>query len=318
MSSIQSIWSKIMRKIILLCASLFTMVLLFSASPVRAQSVAWVSANGSGLACSETSPCATFAAAIATGAAQINCLSSGSYGTVTITASVTIDCGTGNVGNIVSSSASGITINTTAAATIILRHLALNGLSTLTGVNGITATSFFSGTLIVEDCMIHGYSNGFGIGFFPTNGRGLLQVSNSQIFSNTNGILVEPATNQIASVTLNRVESVGNTVDGLFLGGQGIVAGTMRDSVVGENGNTGVLTDASQVFFTIEESSIVDNLVNGILTNSAGSVVNVGASTIGGNGTGVLASSGSLISFGNNQMSANGTNGNFTSTTALR
>jgi hypothetical protein len=46
--------------------------------------------------------------------------------------------------------------------------------------------------------------------------------------------------------------------------------------------------------------------------------VNVGASTIGGNGTGVVAQSGSLISFGNNQMSANGTNGNFTSTTALR
>jgi hypothetical protein len=46
--------------------------------------------------------------------------------------------------------------------------------------------------------------------------------------------------------------------------------------------------------------------------------VNVGASTIGGNGTGVLASSGSLISFGNNQMSTNATNGNFTSTTPLR
>jgi len=47
-------------------------------------------------------------------------------------------------------------------------------------------------------------------------------------------------------------------------------------------------------------------------------VVNVGASTIGGNGTGVLPSSGSIISFGNNQMSANGSNGNFTSTTTLR
>jgi hypothetical protein len=72
------------------------------------------------------------------------------------------------------------------------------------------------------------------------------------------------------------------------------------------------------VFFTVEESSIVDNLVNGIQTNSANAYVNVGASTIGGNSTGVLASSGSLISFGNNQMSANGTNGNFTSTTGLR
>jgi hypothetical protein len=102
------------------------------------------------------------------------------------------------------------------------------------------------------------------------------------------------------------------------LTGAGVVAGTMRNSVAGENGTDGVFAQAGQVFFTVEESSIVDNLLNGIQTGSAGSIVNVGASTIGGNGTGVLASSGSLISFGNNQMSANGTNGNFTSTTGLR
>jgi hypothetical protein len=309
-----------MKKVVLLCASLFAMVLSLSASPVRAQN-AWVSPGGSdGNACSQTAPCATFQGVYNKGdVSQINCLGSGNYGPIIITASLTIDCGAGNVGNIVNSSASAITINTTAAATIILRHLALNGLSTtLTSVDGINATSFFSGTLIVEDCMIHGYRNGVGIFFIPTNGRGLLQVSNSQIFDNDDGIGVKPNSGQIASVTLNKVEMVGNSFGGLLLTGPGIVAGTMRDSVVGENGQDGVLTDASQVFFTVEESSVVDNLVNGIQTNSGGSVVNVGASTIGGNGTGVLASSGSLISFGNNQMSANGTNGNFTSTTALR
>ena len=307
-----------MRKLVLLCASLFTMVLLFSASPVRAQSVAWVSATGSGLACSETSPCATFAAAIATGASQINCLSSGSYGAFTITASVTIDCGTGNVGNIVSSTASGITINTTAAATIILRHLALNGLSNTSGTEGIDARSFFSGTLIVEDCMIHGYHDGTGIVFEPQSGRGLLQVSNSQIFDNIEGILVLPASGQIASVTLNKVELVGNAGNGLFLTGPGVVAGTMRDSVVGENGTSGVDAEAGQVFFTVEESSIVDNLANGLLTNSAGTAIKVAASTIGGNGTGVLASAGSIVSFGDNHMSDNGSDGTFTSTKALK
>ena len=92
----------------------------------------------------------------------------------------------------------------------------------------------------------------------------------------------------------------------------------MRDSVVGENGLNGVQSSSGQVYFTVEESSIVDNLVNGIQTNSAGSVVNVGASTIGGNGTGVKALSGSITSFGNNQMSANGSNGTFTSTTPLQ
>jgi hypothetical protein len=312
----------VMRKFVLLCASLCAMVLLISAGPVMAQNVLWVGPNGNdGNACSTTAPCATFAGAIQKGGvAQINCLGSGNYGplnstTVSISGSITIDCGTGNVGNIAGSSASGITISTTAAATIVLRHLALNGGGS--GGSGINAVSFFSGTLIVEDCMIHGYLNGFGIMFDPNNGRGLLQVSNSQIFGNGDGIEVFPGNGQIASVTLNRVEVVANSFDGLILEGS-VVAGTMRDSIVGANGSDGVLAVANQVFFTIEESSIVDNLVNGIQTGSAGSVVNVGASTIGGNGTGVLASSGSLISFGDNHMSANATNGNFTSTVALR
>ena len=43
-----------------------------------------------------------------------------------------------------------------------------------------------------------------------------------------------------------------------------------------------------------------------------------GAAPIGGNGTGVKATAGSLISFGNNQISANGSNGSFTANTALQ
>jgi hypothetical protein len=322
MSLTQSIWSKTMKKVLLLCAALFAMAPAISASPALAQNVLWVGPNGiDSNACSTTAPCATFQGAYSKGGVgQINCLASGSYGPITITASLTLDCGAGNVGNITNSGSSAITINTTAAATIVLRHLAMNGLGTTTNVGGINASSFFSGTLIVEDCMIHGYhglNDAIGIWFIPGSGRGLLQVTNSQIFDNIVGIAVQPFPGQIASVTLNRVEMVANSSDGLVLTG-GVVAGTMRDSVVGENGSSGVLANANQVFFTIEESSIVDNLTNGIQTASAGSVVNVGASTIGGNGTGVLASSGSLISFGNNQMSANGSNGNFTSTTALR
>jgi hypothetical protein len=111
---------------------------------------------------------------------------------------------------------------------------------------------------------------------------------------------------------------VGNSGDGLLLDGGGVVAGTMRNSVVGENGVSGVVAIASQVFFTVEESSIVANLVNGIQTNSANAIVNVGSSTIGGNGTGVKAIAGQIISFGNNQMSVNAVNGTFTSTVALQ
>jgi hypothetical protein len=312
MSSTQSIWSKIMRKIILLCTSLCAMVLLISAGPARAQNVLWVGPTGNDInACSETAPCATFQGAINKGSvSQINCLGSGLYGSITITTSLTIDCGAGNMGNIVAAN-NGIGI--TGSGPVVLRHLSLNGLG---NAAGIVAT--MTGTLIVEDCMIHGYYGGPGIFFAPTGGRGLLQVSNSQIFDNADGIVVSPGSGQIASVTLNQVELVANLATGLNFNSVGVVAGTMRGSVVGENGTSGVSSNAGQVFFTVEESSIVDNLHSGIVTKSPGSLVNVGASTIGGNGIGVQEQSGSIISFGNNQMSANGTNGTFTSTTALQ
>jgi hypothetical protein len=277
-----------------------------------------VSPNGlDSNACSQTAPCGSFQGAINKGSvSQIKCLTGGSYGPVTITASITIDCGTGNIGTIFAPAGNAITITTGPGVIVVLRHLSLNGNgSTFKG--GILAAAFNSGTLIVEDCMIQGFHAGDGIFFSPTSGRGLLQVSNSQMFDNAIGIVVEPAAGQVASVALDRVELVANSNTGLQLVG-GIVAGAMRDSIAGENGSTGVYTDASQVFFTIEESSIVANLGNGIFSQSAGSVVSVGASTIGGNGTGVNAQAGSLISFGNNQMSANGINGSFSSTTPLR
>jgi hypothetical protein len=307
-----------MRKLILLCTSLCSMVLLFSASPVRAQSVLWVAASGNdGNACSQTSPCGTFQGAINKGGvAQVRCLTSGNYGVITsITGSITIDCGTGNIGTVSVTSNTAIFINTSSAATIVFRHLSLNGNNS--AQIGISTQGFPSGTLVIEDCTIQGFAVD-GIEFIPTGGRGLLQVLDSRIFNNGSGIFVQPLNNQIASVTLNRVELTGNAGTGLLLNGAGVVAGTMRDSIVAGNAQVGVIAQATQVFFTVEESSIVANLTAGIKTNSAGTVVNVGASTIGGNGTGVLPSSGSIISFGNNQMSANGANGNFTSRAALQ
>jgi len=40
------------------------------------------------------------------------------------------------------------------------------------------------------------------------------------------------------------------------------------------------------------------------------------SSTIGANGTGVQASAGAIVSFGNNGLNGNGVNGSFTSTIA--
>jgi hypothetical protein len=321
----------VMRKLMLLCVSFCAMAFVVPMSSARAQNLAWVSPTGNDGTCTgaETSPCKTFAGAIALGGvAQINCLGSGSYGalnstTVSISGSIIIDCGEGNVGEMTTNGGNAaININASASSVIVLRHLSLNG-GDNTGVNGINTQAFPGGTLIVENCMISsfqtsGATNGSGIYFAPSSGRGLLQVSDSLLFNNgNNAINISPASGVIASATLNRDEFTGNG-SGISIGGSGTVAGTVRQSVVAESPAFGIIAGANQVFLTVEESSIIDNVNTGIKTTSSGTIINVGASTIGGNGTGVLAASGQIISFGNNQMSANATDGNFTSTTPLK
>jgi hypothetical protein len=51
---------------------------------------------------------------------------------------------------------------------------------------------------------------------------------------------------------------------------------------------------------------------------TAGSNINVTASTISSNLTGVLASAGNIVSFGNNTLNGDATDGNFTSPKPLR
>ena len=69
-------------------------MLLISANPVPAQNV-FVSPNGSdGNSCAQAAPCVTFQGTYNKGSvSQINCLGSGLYGPITITTSLTIDCG---------------------------------------------------------------------------------------------------------------------------------------------------------------------------------------------------------------------------------
>jgi hypothetical protein len=111
----------------------------------------------------------------------------------------------------------------------------------------------------------------------------------------------------------------GNAADGLDLAGAGVTAGDMRQSVLANNGANGFVgSSAGGVYFTIEGSTVSANLGVGIQTNAAAANVGVAASTIGGNGIGVRSLSGSLFSFGDNHISANGSNGAFTGVTPLQ
>jgi hypothetical protein len=304
-----------MRKLVLVCALACAAAFVVLANPAKASNTrSWVSASGSdAAACTQQAPCLTFAHAISQTnvGGEIDCLSGGDFGPVVISSSITIDCG-GGVGAIGVTTPSTSAVNITAmTGTIVLRNLTLNGFGNNASV-GVVANGF-NGTLIVQHCSIHGFGD-HGIEMFVNTGRAQLEISDTSVYSNgLIGVLVDSFTGAIASVVLNRVELNNNAAGGLVFQDSGVVAGTFRQSVAAENGTYGIRVLATGgVYFTVEESSVVANLTAGVRSEASGVNLEVGASTIGGNGTGVNAAAGSVFTFGNNQISANGSNGSFT------
>jgi hypothetical protein len=311
-----------MRKLTLLCAALCATVCIFPAGRALAQARVWVAMpqspfNGNDSTCKAnvTDPCASFAQAISLAGAggEVDCLTGGDYGPVTITASVTIDCGPGNLGVIEAVvNTSAITVNLSTAGTVILRNLSLNGFGAYNTI-GINTTGFPNGSqLYVQHVSIQGFYQD-AILFKTFGARGLMEVSDTTINNITSqAIQVVAESGSIASVVLDGVKITG-AAGGITLNGDGTVAGVLRHSVVAECTFGGISASATNgVYFTIEESSVIDNVGNGIAAGASGVNLEVGASTIGGNGTGVNALAGSIYTFGNNQFSANGANGSFT------
>jgi hypothetical protein len=130
-----------MKRHLLVLAVLLVAPLL--AAPANAQaSRTWVSGVGDDTnPCSRAAPCKTFAGAISKTAAagEINCLDPGGFGAVTITKSITIDCG-GTFGSILASLTNGIVVNNLNQATVVdvvIRNVSINGAGN--GLNGIRA-----------------------------------------------------------------------------------------------------------------------------------------------------------------------------------
>src|SRR5579872_3007541 len=98
----------------------------------------WVSGVGDDAnPCSRTAPCKTFAGAISKTAAggEIDALDPGGFGALTITKAITIDGGE-NLASVLVSGTPGITVAAGPNDVVILRRLALDGISAGTfGVN---------------------------------------------------------------------------------------------------------------------------------------------------------------------------------------
>src|ERR1700685_2469466 len=121
-----------MRSSVLL-ALVSAMFLAFLAVPASAQATrTWVSGVGDDAnPCSRTAPCKTWAGAISKTAAggEIDALDPGGFGALTITKSITLDGGGGQVASVLTTGTPGITISANQSSdVVILRNLRFNGL----------------------------------------------------------------------------------------------------------------------------------------------------------------------------------------------
>jgi hypothetical protein len=313
----------------MLIGALFAASILY-ASPAAAQATrTWVSGVGDDVnPCSRTAPCKTFPGAISKTAAggEINCLDPGGFGAVTITKSMTIDCGETLAGILVAGT-NGVTVNTTTDpnSRVVLRGLIIDGGPP--GSNSLQAVRIVeAGVVTIENSRLFNFSGtpGRGITIDGSAANTQLFVINTTIDNNSGGgILVSPGGGFTAGVTLKNVRLLnnGNSAFGLTTAsGSGALTATIIDSQIsggGVSGATGIVAKAaaSTATILIKSSSIDGNPLYGINANGVGATVRVGDTLITGNGTALNAiNSAKLESFGDNDVSGNANPGAFTGT----
>ena len=289
---------------------------LAMASMAQAQATrTWVSGVGDDVnPCSRTAPCKTFAGAISKTAAsgEIDCLDPGGFGAVTLTKSITIDGTTGaGFGGILASLTTGVIINDASTATpntiiVSLRNLSIDGAG-----NGTDGIRFASGRrLIVEGCVVYGFTSD-GLEISPTTGTNFnIIVNNSSFMRNANGIRQATAIGTL-NASYDRLNVSGNTGDGLQATGG---TGNISRSVIDNNAGNGL---------TASGGAIVNAASNQVTSNGNGfncvapSTMRLSDNDIYRNTTGI-AGGGTYISFGNNRLLGNTSDGTLPAPTAQK
>lgn len=164
----------------------------------------WVSGVGDDAnPCSRTAPCKTFAGAISKTApgGEIDALDPGGFGALTITKSITLDGGGGQVASVLVAGTNGIVVAAGASDVVIIRNLRFDGLRGGGNANaGLSGIRFISGgTLIIDKCEIFGFNN---------NGVDVALGASAQV-SVTNTNIQNIGGTGVAATTTAGVVSVG-------------------------------------------------------------------------------------------------------------
>lgn len=272
----------------------------------------WVSVNGSDAnTCDRTTPCRTLSGALAKTSAggEIDVLDSGDFGAVVLNKAVSL-IAPGVLGGLQAGSGTAITINAGSSDKVVLRGLTIDGLGT--GLDGISFVA--GGNLYVENCTVNNFSR-YGIDFAPTSGSGKLFITDTVVRNNGVGstgtgvhLIATTGTGFIASVDGLRSE---NNVAGLKAETLGVV--TIRNSLAANNGWSGFSavtpTGSGNVRMFIENSVSTHNGTGGITSVNLATVV-LSNVVVTDNQTGLaIGTGGAVVSFGNNRIQGNTTDG---------
>ncbi|MDH7972806.1 hypothetical protein QH494_11475 [Sphingomonas sp. AR_OL41] len=303
-----------------------TLAALCVAAPASAQATrTWISGVGDDAnPCSRTAPCKTFAGAISKTASggEIDCLDPGGFGGVTITKSITLDCGSGpggQVGSILVAGTNGITINA-ANVNVVVRNVTIDGIQGA-GTPGLVGIRFLQGnSLTIEHVSINGFGNGgantttSGISFEPSVAGANLVVRNVDIFNNLqNGIGIKPTGVGTALATLDHV-SISTSAIALQV--EDNSTAVVTNSSFSNNAFRGVFANSSAggpVNVSLDSVTVANNVFFGVVaTNATIRLSNVGVYSNGS--TSKITGTGSILSFGNNRLGTSAGNGGASAT----
>jgi len=256
----------------------------------------WVSGVGDDAnPCSRTAPCKTFAGAISKTApgGEIDALDPGGFGALTITKSITLDGGGGQVASVLVAGTNGIVVAAQPGDIVIIRNLRLDGL--LGGGNanaGLSGIRFISGkALILENDVIFGFNN--------------------------SGIDLEPNATASVDIINTTVENIGSCVPASCLAGQGVGifakpgAGTLsvnaRNTTVAIASNGGIEASSGAIFNFAYGS--ITNAHNGGTADAGGTILLAHSDVAYNNGTAYNAAGGTVAAYARGTATAaNGTN----------
>lgn len=321
--------STLFATIVAACAMLWS-------APAAAQATrTWISGVGDDAnPCSRTAPCKTFQGAISKTAAggEINCIDPGGFGALTITKSISLICDSTETGILVAAT-NGIIINSTGAFVTIsgfdFEGLGQTGSPGINGINVLNAAAVH-----VRNSKIRGFRNGYGINFQPQSANAQLFVDNVTITesggsgspSTSGGININPAAGMTANATITNSQIVDNMNVGIRIDTTGIVGSLINasiDRVTLSNNSAGILVKAPNgtgaVKFMLTDSQVTLNTGQGLIVNGTPTSANarVGNTTITNNGTGVLVlGTAQMLSYGDNRLDGNTTDGAFSGTIA--